>query len=225
RPRIDVFDYRILLQRVEVRRPEDYAPDVGLAVARERCEDLGRAPASFDQLLNVATLQAGDQSPINRAAQFGDRGLVDARPGVNVILHIRREAHLMISVGFGQSREAAAVEIDPVVMDEVRVFARIHAAGLEPYLALLLVHFLDAAHDPIAFRDLILHLASHAVVKIEMAPSVALRHPDDLPAVGQIVAVLLSRIAEEGLRLFADDGARLAGAGVNLDHAIDLMPA
>jgi hypothetical protein len=58
-----------------------------------------------------------------------------------------------------------------------------------------------------------------------MVPSVALRHPDDLPAVGQIVAVLLARIAEEGLRLFADDGARLAGAGVNLDYAIDLMPA
>src|SRR5262249_30723287 len=83
---------------------------------------------------------------------------------------------------------------------------------------------LNAAHDPFAFRDLILHLAGHAVEKIEMVPSVALRHPDDLPAVGQIVAVLLARIAEEGLRLLADDGARLAGAGVNLDHAIDLMP-
>src|SRR5262249_36650673 len=131
----------------------------------------------------------------------------------------------MIGVRFSQRREATAVEIDPVVVDEVRVFAGIHAAGLEPDLALLFVYLLDAAHHPFAFRNLVLHLAGHSIVKIEMIPAVALRHPDDLFPVANVTAVLLARITEKRLRLFADNGARFTRGGVNLDHAVELMPA
>src|SRR5262249_27537253 len=108
---------------------------------------------------------------------------------------------------------------------EVRVFARIHATGLEPDLALLFVYLLDAAHHPFAFRNLVLHLASHPVVKIEVVPAVALRHPDDLFPIANVAAILLARITEERLRFFADDGARFTRGRVNLDHAVDLMPA
>jgi hypothetical protein len=35
RPGIDVFNDRILFRRIEVCRPYDYAPDIGLAIPRQ----------------------------------------------------------------------------------------------------------------------------------------------------------------------------------------------
>ena len=67
-----------------------------------------------------------------------------------------------------------------------------------------------------------------------MVPAVALRHPDDFLAVLEVVAILLARVGEvavggavveEGLRLFRDDRARLAGGRVRFDDAEDLVAA
>ena len=44
---VDVLDDRILLRRIEVRRPDDDAVDVGLAVAPLGDEDLRRPPAGL----------------------------------------------------------------------------------------------------------------------------------------------------------------------------------
>ena len=92
-------------------------------------------------------------------------------------------------------------------------------------LSLRRVDPVDAAHDPRALRDLLLHLARRAVVQVQVIPPVALRHPDDLLPVGEVVAVFLGRVLEEGRRLLVDDGARLPGGGIDLDDAIDLMAA
>src|SRR5262245_37370831 len=107
-------------------------------------------------------------------------------------------------------------------MDEVWVMAGIHAAGLEPDLALLFVYLVDGADYPGAFGDLILDGSGDSIEKVEMIPSVALRHPDDLATVIQVGTVFFARITEEGLRLFADDSPRLGCDRVHLDHAIDL---
>ena len=140
----------------------------------------------------------------------------------------------MVGVLRRERHEPAAVEADAVVVHEVRILARVHPAGAEPDLPLVFVHLLDAAHHPFAPRDLVLHLSGDAVVQIEMVPAVALRHPDHFLAVGDVVAVLLARVAlasvgravvEEGLRLLGDDGARRAGRRIHLDDTVDLMAA
>ena len=80
----------------------------------------------------------------------------------------------MICVCFSQRYESAAVEVDPIVMDEVWVLAGVHAARLEPNLTLLFVHFIDRADNPVAFGDLVLHLARRTIVEVEVIPTVAL---------------------------------------------------
>src|SRR5262245_54941991 len=107
----------------------------------------------------------------------------------------------MAPVGFGKRRQAAPVEIDPVVMGEVRVFARIHTARLEPDLAFLFINLVHRAYYQGAFGNLILHLAGRAVIQVKMSPAVSLRHPDDLPAVIYIITILaagLSLVALKG---------------------------
>ena len=140
----------------------------------------------------------------------------------------------MVRVAVGESRQPGAVEIDPIVVREVRILAGIHAAGAEPDLPLDGIDVLHGAHDPLAFGDLVLHRAGGAVVEIQMVPAVAFRHPDDFLAVVHVVAELLAGIGEravrgavgeERLRLFRDDRARGAGRRVDFDDAVDLVSA
>jgi hypothetical protein len=56
-----------------------------------------------------------------------------------------------------------------------------------------------------------------------MIPAIALRHPDDLSGVFDVLAKPLARVAEKCLRLFADDRAHFRGRGVHLEHTEDLM--
>ena len=52
-----------------------------------------------------------------------------------------------------------AIEIDPVMMQEIGVLTCVSAAGAEPGLPRLLVNAFDAAHDPLLlFRVLTLEL-------------------------------------------------------------------
>ena len=83
RPGVDLLDHRILLRRVEVRRPVDHAVDVGLAVAPLGDEPLGRLPAGRPQGRRVGLLQLADQRAVLGAAQLGDRRQVHARVGVD----------------------------------------------------------------------------------------------------------------------------------------------
>ena len=51
------------------------------------------------------------------------------------------------------------IEIDPVVVIEVRVFARVHPAGVKINLTFRFIDFVDAANYPLAFSDLISRVA------------------------------------------------------------------
>ena len=139
----------------------------------------------------------------------------------------------MIGVDAGQRCQAGAVEIDPVVMLEVRILAGIHAAGAEPQLAFVFIHLDHVADRPRALGDLRLHLAGGAVDQIEVIPAVALRHPDHFLAVGEVVAKALAGlergggtvVIEKGLGLFRDDRSGLPGMRVDFDHAEHLVAA
>ena len=88
---VDVLDDRIFFRRVKARRPDDDAVDVGLAVAALGGESLGAAPAGFHERGVVRAFQLGDGLAVVRAAQLGDRWLVDARPGVDEEFPVGRE--------------------------------------------------------------------------------------------------------------------------------------
>ena len=119
-------------------------------------------------------------------------------------------------------------------MGKVRVFTRVHTAGLEPDLPFLVVDFVDGADHPVTFGNLILELARRTVIQIKVPPAVSFRSPNDLFAVGEVVPVFCAgfpevpgqrSIREERLRFFADDRPGLCCSGVHFDHTINLMPA
>ena len=149
----------------------------------------GEAEAGRRRAPSVALFEVQDHFPVPGAAKLGRRGQIHARPGVHVILAIGRESDGVIAVGFGESGEAGAVEVDAVVVGEVGVLAGVHTAGFEPDLAFVVVDIVDIAHHPIAPGDLVLHLAGEAVVQVEVLPAVALGGPDDFFAVVDVVAV------------------------------------
>ncbi len=178
----------------KVRRPEDDAPDVGLAVASLGDEDFRRFPAGLLQLGDVAGLELRDERAVRAAPQLRHGGQVDARIRVDVVRASVENFTTWFASAVRERRQARAVEVDAVVVDEVRVLARIHAARAEPDLALLLVDAHDVPDHPVALGDLVLHRAGRAIVQIEVVPAVALRHPDDFLAVGDIEAVALARV-------------------------------
>ncbi len=65
---IDVVDDRILLRRIEVRRPEEQAVDVGLAVVRGHLDRHRRLPAGGEQLGDVGLFERHHQPPVARRA-------------------------------------------------------------------------------------------------------------------------------------------------------------
>src|SRR2546421_7049675 len=119
-------------------------------------------------------------------------------------------------------------------MNEVRIFTRVHAAGLKPNLALLFINFIDRANDPIALSDLVLQFAGLTIVQVEVVPTIAFRRPDEFPPIVQFVSILLSsvpRVWNQGTiinergRLFRDHRPRFGCRRVNFDYAVELMPA
>ena len=182
----------------------------------------------------IAALEFQQDPAVGRAFEHGHRRQIHARPGVHEILIVRREDRAVIPVGVGQRRQARAVEVYAVVLDEIRVLFRIDPAGHERNLACGLVHANHAADHPVALRDLVLHEAGGAVEHVEVGPPVALGHPDDVLAVIEIVAIGAAargqfaghaRIVNEGVGGFVDDRACDAGLAVHFDHAIELMAA
>ncbi len=224
-PGVDVLDHGIRAGRVEVRRTDDDAPDVGNAVARLRRKHLRVLPSRGEQGRCVALFQFHDERLIARAPEHGLLRQVHALPRVHVELLVGRERDGVIAVGISERGQAGAVEVHAVVVNEIGIPARVHAAGGEPDLARGGVHGRDCANHPLAFRDLVLHLPGDAVVQIEMVPAIALGGPDDLLAITRVLAKALAGVLDEGLRRFFDECPPTTGGGVDLDHAIDLVAA
>src|SRR5205085_7441491 len=88
----------------------------------------------------------------------------------------------------------------------VRVLSRHDPARAKPDLALISVHSIHAAHDPFAFGDLIFHAPRLRVVEIQMAPTVAFAHPNQLAGVIEPFEEILPAVVDERLALLIDDG-------------------
>src|SRR5687768_6289960 len=98
----------------------------------------------------------------------------------------------MVRIRFRKRCESSTVEIDPVIVDEVRILARIHSASGKPDLTRGLIDLFHTANHPVTFRDLILYASGDAVVEIEVIPAIPLGHPDHFPAVIDVAAKLLA---------------------------------
>jgi len=109
------------------------------------------------------------------------------------------------------------------MMDEIRVFARVHAAGLEIDLTFLFVDFVNAPYDPLTFGDLLFDRTGCTVVEIEVVPAIPLRHPDDLFSVLNVMAIFFPGITEKRFRLFTNNRAGFPGSGVDLNDPVDLV--
>ncbi len=110
-------------------------------------------------------------------------------------------------------------------MDVVRVLAWMDAAGAEPDLPLGLVHAIDTANNPGTFGDLVLYLPGLGVVKIEMVPAVAFRHPDQFAGTVEVVQEILARVVDERGALLLDDRLDRTACGIDREEPQDLMAA
>src|SRR5262245_35583908 len=112
------------------------------------------------------------------------------------------------------------------MVDEVGVLSGIPPAGPEPHLPSGLVDTVDAAHHPLAARDLLLHLAG-AVYQVEVPPAVALGAVDDLVAAVEVAQEAAGALRvgrpQERFRAFVEEVARRAGVRVHLDQAEALV--
>ncbi len=162
-----------------------------------------------------------------------DRSKIHTLPAIDIELAIVREADRVRTVSISEPCQSRPVEVDAVVLREIRVLASDAAASLKPDLTLRIINVVDVAHQPVAFRDLVLHLTRRTIVEVQMLPAVALRGPDDLLAIVHIMPIASScresrtkvAVVEEGIRRLGNERMRRARLGVHLDHRIALMAA
>ena len=129
----------------------------------------------------------------------------------------------MGAITLGQDHQLGAVEIDPGVVDMIRILIRHDTAGAEEHLPTLRVHMLNAADHPISTGDLILHRALTGIVKVEVIPAVAFRHPDQLPSIVQAMQETFAGVIDEGGTLFVHDSPRFTRVRFHGNHAQHLV--
>src|SRR5438105_4083448 len=86
----------------------------------------------------------------------------------------------MVAVSRRERNQPAAVEIDAIVVNEIRVLIGIAAAGTEPDLALVFINPVDLANDVLSLRNLIFDGALFGVHKIEVPPTIPFGDIDQL---------------------------------------------
>src|SRR4051794_34162962 len=95
----------------------------------------------------------------------------------------------MIAIAFGQRHQTRAVEVNAIELNEVGILIRISSPGPKPNLSFFFVNAIDAAHDKLAFGNLVLDLSSSDIDEIEMAPAIAFGSINDGVAVREPIDV------------------------------------
>ena len=209
-------------------------PQISVLPSRALCDEhLRRLPTRRELRRHVALLERR-HTHVADSAELRHGWQIDARVLIDEVLAVRRPRDGVIPVRLRVLHQASAVEIDSIVVSEVRVLTRDHATGAEVDLPIRNVDAVHAAHDPLALRHLILHAARDAVVQIEMRPPVALGHPEHFLAVVHVEAPVAAVVRDVGAqwtvrekrrRLVGHHRPRFAARRVHLDDAIDLMSA
>ena len=95
----------------------------------------------------------------------------------------------MIGVLWRQQRQVLPVHADPIEVPEIGVASLLAPDGYEIELAVLLVNAEQLRDIAVAGGDRELLATRLQIVKVEMAPVVALRKPDDLVGRRQVAPV------------------------------------
>ena len=72
----------------------------------------------------------------------------------------------MGTVTLGKGNQPGPIEVDAVVVDQVRVLVRVSAARAKPYLPLFFVDSVDSPDNVSAFGDLALELAALGIDEV-----------------------------------------------------------
>jgi len=118
--------------------------------------------------------------------------------------------------------QSAAVHVDVVIPDQVRISFFGYAVGGEIDAPGIFVHSDDVAHIPFPLGDLIFNATAFAVVEVEVVPIVAFAHPNDFFVVSQIVAET-ARIIDEGFGCFFDQAAYKAILSRHFQYTVDFV--
>ena len=94
----------------------------------------------------------------------------------------------MVALSRGETGHVLAVEVDSIIMYEIRILVLIDARSREVNNAVGLIHILHLAHKPVALGNLarLCHaalLVGAHVIEVDVVPVVALRDPKHLLAI------------------------------------------
>ena len=218
RTRVDAYDDRVLLLRIEVERLPHVAVQVGGAVRGLHLERLRDLPAHFVEAGEVGPLEFHDFVALGIAKHriryiVHPRGVVDDEP-------LRRgQGRPVGGITRIEARQAGAVEVHAVEMLVVDVLTLLVPVAAEVEPAVFLVDADDAAGPERPGCDRVLQLAVD-VVEVVVAPAAALRPPDELFAVLHVANALELQVAVlRSLREEDLDLASLWVEGAELDVA------
>ena len=122
----------------------------------------------------------------------------------------------------GKSHKIATVEIDAIIVYQIRVFLRVHAVGRKVNLLFLFIDMLYSTHIPCPLGYLACRLTTATVVEVEMVVIVPFARPDDAPAVLQVMTVYAG-VVDIFLLLLFDKRFYFTGYSRKFQQAIDLM--
>ena len=223
RPRIDVFDNRIFLMRIEIGRALDDAPHIRLAVTSLSHKHFRSHPSVFLQSSNISRFQSLDELTGLRITEHGNRSGIHLRIGIQEIAVIIGVLGIMIALFRSERHHILAVHTYFIIMYEIWVLILVHATSREIDFSLLFIHTLDAANKPFALCNLSDNLRLLHIVEIEMIPVVALAHPEQLLAILDKLAPQTT-IVYKGIGTLLYHGTKLAGFGIHRQHLIEMMP-
>ena len=220
---VNFLDDGVAGLRIEVRRADDDAVNVGGSIATFGGEPFRHGPTGGQESGDVGAFQFQHLVAVDRAAQFSDGRLIHPGPGVEEPTTVRRKLDLVGAVALGEYRQPSAIQIHPREVQVVRILPGSNPARKEPDLLAFFIDVFDRAHHPVALRDRVLHGAGGDVDAPQVAPTAAFGHPQEFAARVQPVTPGLGGPVHHGFRSLLDHSAHLAGA-VDGQDPVHLMP-
>src|SRR5262249_11177371 len=136
----------------------------------------------------------------------------------------------MIAITLGKRRQACAVEVNSIELNEIGILTGVLSTGPKPYLTVLLIDSVNAADDVIPLCDLVLDPALLGVNQVKMPPSVALRDVNHFVGFFQPVYVFQTQALRmsgpnERIALFINQIVDSAIVRIDFNDSITLMAA
>ena len=131
----------------------------------------------------------------------------------------------MRAIAFGEECQPGAIEFHSREMHVIRILPRHDPARTEADFALFDIDRIDAANDPLAGGNRVLHRAGFRVDEVQVVPAGAFAHPHDLTGFVEVTQYELVRVIEKRLARFVDERRRSTRIRIDGNDANDAVPA